>query len=106
MNSLSPILVPILSVGLGIASATAATLLYFTMRNIRQREGTTTEDIPRRRVLAKKTVKKAQVPSSKIEKAAAGTMTVTPRPKGVNAETSGPRRGASKAGTMDADESD
>src|SRR5205807_4970102 len=39
INSLSPAIVPIISVAFGIASATVATLLYFTMRSIRQREG-------------------------------------------------------------------
>jgi hypothetical protein len=106
INSLSPILVPILSVGFGIASATAATLLYFTMRNIRQREATKTEDMPRRRSPIRKPVKKAQVPSSKIEKAAARSITVTPRPMVLNTETPSPRRGATKADTVDVDESD
>src|SRR2546422_11373410 len=39
VNSLSPILVPIVSVGFGIASATVATVLYFTMRKVGRKEG-------------------------------------------------------------------
>ncbi len=35
VNNLPPILLPIVSVGFGITSATIGTLLYFTMRNMR-----------------------------------------------------------------------
>ena len=65
VNGLSPILLPIVSVGFGITSATVATLLYFTMRNVRQREGPGEEDLDRKRVPAKKVVKKP--PSSIFE---------------------------------------
>jgi hypothetical protein len=61
VNSLSPILVPIVSVGIGITSATVATLLYFTMKNIRQRELMKDDGPSRRRGLAKRTTKKPQV---------------------------------------------
>jgi len=95
VNSLSPILVPIVSVGFGITSATVATLLYFTMRNIRQSEGLD-EGPARRRVLAKKSVKKPQVSSSRNEKPSTGGLAVFPRPRSQTAGTSGYKRSTSQ----------
>ncbi len=68
MNGLSPILLPIVSVGFGISSATIATLLYFTMRNVGQREGLREEDSPRRHVPARRAVKKPMVTFTRTEK--------------------------------------
>jgi hypothetical protein len=91
VNSLSPILLPIVSVGFGITSATVATLLYFTMRNIRQREGPKEEELSRRRASTKKTIKKPQFSSSRSENAKGGLATA-PRPKALVAEAARPRR--------------
>jgi len=77
LNGLSPILVPIISVGFGITSATVATLLYFTMRNVRQRGGPSEEDLDRKRVPAKKVVKKT--PSSIFENRETRDRTVSDR---------------------------
>src|SRR5713226_6786491 len=72
VNNLSPILLPIVSVGFGISSATIATLLYFTMRNVRQRKGLREEDSPRRYVPVRRAVKKPLVPTSRPERALTG----------------------------------
>src|SRR5207237_7813981 len=68
VNSLSPTLVPIVSVGFGIASATVATVLYFTMRNIKQREGLKEDELSRPRGSTRKTGKKLQISSLRSEK--------------------------------------
>ncbi len=105
VNGLSPILLPIVSVGFGIASATVATLLYFTMRNARQRERLTTE-IPRRRSSAKKTVKKTQNSTWKSERAAVAGVPVVSKPRVLKADASGPRRGTAQESMDTNDESD
>jgi len=76
VNNLSPILVPVVSVGFGIASATVATLLYFTMRNVRKREAVKDEELSTRRGATKRTVKKPQASSPRSEKATGATTTV------------------------------
>jgi hypothetical protein len=44
VNSLAPILVPVVSVGFGIASASTATLFYFRMKNLTHAGETTGEE--------------------------------------------------------------
>lgn len=95
VNSLSPILVPIVSVGFGIASATAATVLYFTVRKVGRRQGLEDEDSVRRRGPEKKTVKKPQFSTSRSERGGKGGITMLPRPK--PAITTGP---TAKRGTV------
>ena len=95
VNSLSPVLVPIISVGFGIASATVATLLYFTMRSIRQREGSREGELSPRRASTKRTVKKPQVSSARSEKDAVAVATV-PRQRASIAGTSSVRRGTAQ----------
>ena len=104
VNSLSPILVPIVSVGFGIASATIATVLYFTMRNIRHREGLKEDELSRTRGSTKKTTKKPQISSSRSEKPVTGGLATVPKPKGLIVGTSSPRRGTAPASRADEDE--
>jgi hypothetical protein len=106
VNSLSPILVPIVSVGFGIASATVATVLYFTMRNIRQREGLKADELSRTRGPTKKTGKKLQISSLRSEKPVTGGLATVPKPKGLNVGTPTLRRGTAPASRMDEEESD
>ena len=59
VNSLAPILIPVLSVAFGVCSATIATFLYFGTRKITQTHETTGTPVKRRsqaRKPAKKTV--------------------------------------------------
>jgi hypothetical protein len=93
VNGLSPILLPIVSVGFGISSATIATLLYFTMRNIRQQEGPQVEDVARRHVPARKTAKKTMVTSSRTEKPTTGGLAVGPRARPPATGVSSSKRG-------------
>jgi hypothetical protein len=44
VNSLAPILVPVVSVGFGIVSASTATILYFRMKNLTHAGETTVEE--------------------------------------------------------------
>jgi hypothetical protein len=44
VNSLAPILVPVVSVGFGIASASTATILYFRMKNLTRAGESTLEE--------------------------------------------------------------
>ena len=106
VNSLSPILVPIVSVGFGIASASVATVLYFTMRNIKQRQGLKTDELSRTRGPTKKIGKKPQISSSRSEKPVTGGLATVPKPKGLNAGTPTLRRGTAPAGRTDEEESD
>ncbi len=92
VDNLSPILVPVVSVGFGIASATVATLLYFTMRNVRKREGVKDEELSTRRGSTKRPLKKPQASSSRSEKAAGSPITV-PRQRASIAGASSSRRG-------------
>ena len=92
VNNLSPILVPVVSVGFGIASATVATLLYFTMRNVRKREGVKDEELSTRRGSTKRPLKKPQASSSRSEKAA-GSSIMVPRQRASIAGASSVRRG-------------
>ena len=105
VNSLSPIFVPIMSVGFGMTSATVATMLYFTMTNIRGTEGAREEDLTRRRVPAKKTARKPQVASPRSERTATGGLSLVPRSRGLVAGTSGSKRLAAQGGRDEEDES-
>jgi hypothetical protein len=106
MNSLSPILVPILSAGFGIASATVATVLYFTMRNIRQQEDVRKEDMASRRGSAKKTIKKPQASSSRSERTVIGGLSVAPRTRSMSLGESNPKRGTAQDSRDAEDESE
>jgi len=105
VNSLSPILVPIVSVGFGIASATVATVLYFTMRKVGRKEGLEGEDSVRRRGPEKKTVKKPQFSSSRSERGGKGGITMAPRPKPAIAAGSSAKRGTIRDSNDNEDES-
>jgi len=105
VNNLSPILLPIVSVGFGITSATIATLLYFTMRNMRQQEGPREEDLPRKRVPLKKTVKKPQAQPSKTEKSVTGALAPGPRARALISGSWSPRRGTTQDSANEEDES-
>jgi hypothetical protein len=94
VNGFSPILLPIVSVGFGITSATVATLLYFTMRNMRQRDEPKEEDISKRRGPLKKTSKRPQVSSSRNERTSPGALSMAPKPKVLMTGSSSPKRGA------------
>lgn len=48
VNSLAPIVIPVLSVAFGVTSATVATFLYFGMRKVQQSEHA--DEAPRRRL--------------------------------------------------------
>ncbi len=98
VNNLSPILLPIVSVGFGITSATIATLLYFTMRNVRHQEGPSEGNLPRKRLPVKKTIKKTQVQSSKTEKLVTGALAPGPRARAPISGTWSPRRTAQDSG--------
>ncbi len=98
VNSLSPILLPIVSVGFGTASATIATLLYFTMRNVRRQDGPREEDLPRKRVPVKKTVKKPQAQPSKTEKSVKGALAPAPGARVPISGSWSPRRGLQDSG--------
>jgi hypothetical protein len=105
VNGLSPILLPIVSVGFGITSATIATLLYFTMRNIRQKENQRGEEFPTRRVSAKKTIKKSQVSSSRTEKAVTGALLIGSKARAPIAGSYSPKRGIAQDNENEEDES-
>ena len=105
MNGLSPILLPIVSVGFGITSATVATLLYFTMRNIRRRDELKEEELPRRRGTTKEAMKKPQISTSRGRKTSAGALAIVPKPKSLTFGTSSPKRGADQAARDEEDES-
>ncbi len=106
VNSLSPILVPIVSVGFGIASATVATMLYFTLRNIRQTRGLEEEDLARKRSATKKTARKPQVASPRNEKTSTGGLPLVPRPRALVPGTPGPKRSATQGSRDEEDKSD
>ena len=105
VNGLSPILLPIVSVGFGITSATVATLLYFTMRNIRRRDEQHEEELPRRRGTTKEAIKKPQISASRIRKTSAGDLTIAPKPKALTVASSSPKRGADQSTRDEEDES-
>ena len=105
VNNLSPILVPVVSVGFGIASATVATLLYFTMRNVRKREGVKDEEVSTKRGTTKKTVKKPQASSPRSEKAT-GASTTVPRQRASIVGASSVRRGTAQQSSNEDDHSE
>lgn len=49
VNGLTPVLVPVVSVGFGMASASAATILYLRIRNVAKTSGAAAEDDSKRR---------------------------------------------------------
>jgi hypothetical protein len=104
VNGLSPILLPIVSVGFGITSATIATLLYFTMRNVRQREGLREEDSPRRHVPSRRTVKKPVITFSRTEKPTTGGPATGPRARPTVTDVSSSRRGTAQDSGNEEDE--
>jgi len=93
-------------VGFGIASATVATVLYFTMRNIKQREGLKEDELSRPRGSTRKTGKKLQISSLRSEKPVAGGLATVPKPKGSIVGSSSARRGTAPASRADEEESD
>jgi hypothetical protein len=105
VNGLSPILLPIVSVGFGIASATIATLLYFTMRNVRMKEEPREEDLPRKRASAKRTIKKSQVSSSRTEQAATGALLIGSKARAPIAGSYSSKRGIAQDNENEEDES-
>ena len=105
VNNLSPILVPVVSVGFGIASATVATLLYFTMRNVRKREGVRDEELSTRRGSTKRTVKKPQASSPRSEKAT-GASTTVPRQRASIVGASSVRRGTAQQSSDEDEQSE
>jgi hypothetical protein len=104
VNGLSPILLPIVSVGFGVSSATIATLLYFTMRNVRQREGLREENSPRRHVSARRAVKKPMVTFSRTEKPTTGGFAMGPRARPPVTGVSSSKRGTVQDSGNDEDE--
>lgn len=106
MNNLSPVLVPIVSVGLGITSATAATLLYFTMKNMRRREEPSEEDPSGRRGPVKKTVKKPLVSAPARERGSSGGSAATANPRVRIAGASRPRRAGTQPANTETTESE
>jgi hypothetical protein len=105
VNGLSPILLPIVSVGFGISSATIATLLYFTMRNVRMKEGPREQDLSRKRGSAKKTIKKSQVSSSRKEQAVIGALLIGSKAMAPIAGSYSPKRGIAQDNENEEDES-
>ena len=105
VNSLSPILVPIVSVGFGLASATIATLLYFTMRDTKRREGLRDENLARRRVPPKKIIRKIQVASPRSEQTS-GEPGAGPRSKLQPVGSYLPKRTGGQTGRDQEDESE
>ena len=105
VNGLSPILLPIVSVGFGVSSATIATLLYFTMRNVRHREGLREEDSTRRHVPARRAVKKPMVTSTRTEKPTTGGLAMRPGARPPVTGVSSSNRGTAQDGGNEEDES-
>jgi hypothetical protein len=108
VNSLSPVLVPIVSVGFGLASATIATLLYFTVRNASRTEGLRDENLTRRKVPPKKMIWKTPVASPRSEEAAGDQEDhgSGPRTKLQTVGSYVPKRGTRVGGRDDEEESD
>jgi hypothetical protein len=105
VNGMSPILLPIVSVGFGIASATIATLLYFTMRKVRTKEEPREEDLPRKRASAKKIIKKSQVSSSRTEQAVTGALLIGSKARAPTAGSYSPKRRIAQDNENEEDES-
>ncbi len=97
MNSLAPILVPIVSVAFGVSSATVATFLYFGMRRVRQTQEV--EGAARRRPQTRKAAKKLHVTSvAKPTSAEAQRPLGVPRPSFVITPTTPATDAALKPG--------
>jgi hypothetical protein len=105
VNSLSPVLVPVVSVGFGLASATVATLLYFTVRNANRNERLRDENLTRRKVPAKKMIRKIQVASPRSEQDL-GEQGSGPRSKLQPVGSYVPKRGTRERGRDDEEASD
>jgi hypothetical protein len=103
VNSLSPILLPIVSVGFGVTSATVATLLYFTMRNIRLRDEPK-EELSKRRGASKKAIKKPLISSSKAERGFTGGLSSVQKEQASTFGTPGSKRGTGRGGSDEEDE--
>jgi hypothetical protein len=97
VNSLSPILVPIISVSFGIISATVATLLYFTMRNIRRRDHSKQEELHTKRGAIKETAKKPQASTSRSKRTSTEAVSLVPKTKTMGFGTASQKRGSDKA---------
>ena len=106
VNSLSPILIPVLSVSFGLTSATVATMLYFTMRNVRHRAGTREVDQNRKRGPAKRTAKRPQVSTVRGVRVGTVETTTMPRLKAVPAGTSLPEHSRALESGDEEDESE
>jgi hypothetical protein len=106
VNSLSPVLVPIVSVGFGITSATVATMLYFTMKNMKQSERTREEDASTRRGSSKKIIKKQPVSASARERASAGGLAAGQNPRGPVGVAFRPKRGGTQSSSAETSESE
>jgi hypothetical protein len=108
VNSLAPVLVPIVSVGFGITSATIATLLYFTMRNVRQREGLESGDADRTRSQMKETVQKRRPATTRTSRPETSHLATGPRSRFLAATSTSSRREAvpRTSSEEDEDESD
>jgi hypothetical protein len=105
VNSLSPVLVPVVSVGFGVASATVATLLYFTLRSVRQTRGVEEEDLARKSSAAKKTTRKPQVASPRNERTSTGGLPLVPRPRALVLGTPGSKRSTTQGSRDEEDQS-
>jgi hypothetical protein len=103
VNGFSPILLPIISVGFGISSATVATLLYFTMMNMKRRDEPKEEELPRRRGATKEVLKKQQISPSRIKRTSTGGLSSVPKAKALTFGTT-PKRGADQATKDEKDE--
>jgi hypothetical protein len=106
VNGLSPVLVPIVSVGFGITSATVATLLYFTIKNMKQRERPREEDASTRRSSPKKTIKKRPGSASAREKTSTGTPAAGQNTKGPVGVAFRSKRGGTQPSSGETSESE
>ncbi len=71
LNSLMPVLVPVLSVAFGVASASTATVLYFGTRNLRRLEDNNgSSDDWRKRGQTRKAAKKSLQTDSRVVRSA------------------------------------
>ncbi len=82
LNSLAPILIPVLSVAFGVCSATIATFLYFGTRRITQTQETAIGAPPKKKSQARKTARRTLAGSEqKPAKTADETLRGVPRPR-------------------------
>ncbi len=82
VNSLAPVLIPVLSVAFGVSSATVATFLYFGMRRVSHIQESDMESAPRRKLQTRRTPRRTQVVSEpKPAKDMGESSTRVPRPR-------------------------